>query len=179
MNRVRLRPSMASDLDFVLALQHDPAHRPLIAQWERSQHEAATRFPDFRHFVIESGAGLEAAGFAVLTGCRSPHRSIELKHMVVQARGVGLGRAAMRVLKKLVFDELGAHRFWMELQGQNSRAQSFCEKEGFVLEGRLRDAVRVRAETAADGAEYDALVMLSMLQQEFAARRTQGLEMFA
>ncbi|HSV54154.1 MAG TPA: GNAT family protein [Burkholderiaceae bacterium] len=178
MSRARLRPTMADDLDFVLSLQHDPAHRSLVTQWERSQHEAATRFPDFRHFIIEGGAGLEAAGFAVLTGCRNPHRSIELKHMVVQPREMGVGRAAIRVLKKLVFDELGAHRFWLELNGENARAQSFCDNEGFVLEGRLRDAVRARAETADDAAEYHSLVILSMLQQEFAARRAQGLEMF-
>lgn len=177
MSRARLRPTMAGDLDFVLSLQHDPAHRSLVTQWERSQHEAATRFPDLRHFIIEGGIGLEAAGFAVLTGCRNPHRSIELKHMVVQPLGTGLGRAAIRVLKKLVFDELGAHRFWLEINDQNVRAKAFFDSEGFVLEGRLRDAVRSRAE-ATDGPEYASVVIVSMLQQEFAARRAQGLEMF-
>ena len=60
--RVRLRPTMQSDLDFVLSLEQDPANLPFITPWERMQHEAAIRFPDFRHFIIEAGAGLDAAG---------------------------------------------------------------------------------------------------------------------
>jgi RimJ/RimL family protein N-acetyltransferase len=169
---------MAADLDFVESLQHDPAHLSLVMPWERSQHDAATRFPDFRHFIIEGGSGLEAAGFAVLTGCRNLNRSVELKHMAVQPHGLGIGRAAVRVLKKLVFDELHAHRFWLEFNSRNAPAQALCEKEGFVLEGRLRDAVRARSETA-DDPEFDSLVIVSMLKQEFAARRAQGLELFA
>ena len=95
--RVRLRPTMQSDLDFVLSLEQDPANLPFITPWERMQHEAAIRFPDFRHFIIEGGAGLDAAGFVILIGCRSQHQSIELKRMVVQHKGDGFGRAALRV----------------------------------------------------------------------------------
>lgn len=87
--RVRLRPTMQSDLDFVLSLEQDPANLPFITPWERMQHEAAIRFPDFRHFIIEGGAGLDAAGFVILIGCRSQHQSIELKRMVVQHTGYG------------------------------------------------------------------------------------------
>ena len=61
--RVRLRPTMQSDLDYVLSLEQDPANLPFITPWERTQHEAAIRFPDFRHFIIEAGSGLDAAGF--------------------------------------------------------------------------------------------------------------------
>ena len=50
MTRVRLRPTMQSDLDFVLSLEQDPENLPFITPWERTQHEAAIRFPDFRHY---------------------------------------------------------------------------------------------------------------------------------
>ncbi len=170
--RVRLRPTMQSDLDFVLSLEQDPANLPFITPWERTQHEAAIRFPDFRHFIIEAGAGLDAAGFVILIGCRSQHQSLELKRMVVQDKGQGYGRAALRVVKKIVFDDLGAHRFWLDVKERNARAQGLYQSEGFVLEGRLRDAVRV-----AGG--RDSLIVMSMLAPEFAARRAQGQEMFA
>ena len=49
---------MLSDLDFVLSVEHDPANRPFITPWERTQHEGAVRFPDFRHFIVEAGARL-------------------------------------------------------------------------------------------------------------------------
>ncbi|MEO7549075.1 MAG: N-acetyltransferase, partial [Ramlibacter sp.] len=66
--RVRLRPTMQSDLAYVLSLENDEANLPFITPWERTQHEAAIRFPDFRHFIIEGGEGLDAAGFLILIG---------------------------------------------------------------------------------------------------------------
>ena len=53
---VRLRPTMSSDLDFVISVEQDDANRSFITPWDRTQHEGAIRFPDFRHFIIEAGA---------------------------------------------------------------------------------------------------------------------------
>jgi diamine N-acetyltransferase len=172
--RVRLRPTMQSDLGFVLSLEQDEANLPFITPWERMQHEAAIRFPDFRHFIVEGGAGLEAAGFLILIGCRSPHQSLELKRMVVRDKGLGYGRAALRVAKRIAFDDLGAHRLWLDVKALNTRAAALYDSEGFVVEGRLRDAVRI---THSEGGGYDSLVVMSMLQPEFAARRQRGLEL--
>ena len=168
--RVRLRPTMQSDLAFVLNQERDPENLPFITPWERTQHEAAIRFPDFRHFIVEGGSGLESVGFLILIGCRSPHRSLELKRMVIQKKGIGLGRAALRVLKKIAFDDLGAHRLWLDVKLSNRRAQDFYPSEGFVLEGTLREAIRVPQ-------GYESLLLLSMLAAEFQARRVQSLEL--
>ena len=168
--RVRLRPTMQSDLEFVLSIEHDDVNLPYITPWERTQHEAAIRFPDFRHFIIEGGAGLDAVGFMILIGCRSRHQSLELKRMVVQDKGKGYGRAALRVAKKVAFDDLGAHRFWLDVKTHNTRAKGLYDREGFVVEGLLRESVRVES-------GFDSLIVMSMLQPEFKARRAQGLEM--
>ena len=168
--RVRLRPTMQSDLDYVLSLEQDPANLPFITPWERVQHEGAIRFPDFRHFIIEGGAGLEAVGFAILIGCRSQHHALELKRMVVQDKRRGYGRAALRVAKKVAFDDLGAHRFWLDVKSRNTGAKALYDSEGFVLEGCLRDAVRVPG-------GFDSLIVMSMLQAEFRARRAAALEL--
>lgn len=167
--RVRLRPTMSSDLEFVLSLEQDPANLPFITPWERTQHEAAIRFPDFRHFIVEGGPGLEAVGFVILIGCKSPHQSLELKRMVVRSKGEGYGRAALRMAKKVAFDDLGAHRLWLDVKAHNARAKALYDSEGFLVEGVLREAVRV-----AGG--FDSLVVMSMLQPEFAQRRGQALE---
>src|SRR6476646_2452268 len=140
--RVRLRPTMTSDLEFVLSLEQDPENLPFITPWERTQHEAAIRFPDFRHFIIEGGPELNAVGFLILIGCRRRQQSLELKRMVVQAKGSGFGRAALRVAKKVAFDDLGAHRFWLDVKARNARAQALYDSEGFVVDGVLREAVK-------------------------------------
>ena len=47
---------MLSDLDYVIGVETDQHNLPFITPWERTQHEGAVRFPDFRHFIIEAGA---------------------------------------------------------------------------------------------------------------------------
>lgn len=168
--RVRLRPTMQSDIEFVLSLENDPENLPFITPWERTQHEAAIRFPDFRHFIIEGGEGLASVGFLILIGCRSRHQSLELKRMVVRGKGAGFGRAAIRVAKKVAFDDLGAHRFWLDVKSRNTRAKALYDSEGFVVEGTLRESVR-----EAEG--FESLIVMSQLQPEFITRRTQGLEL--
>jgi len=168
--RVRLRPTMQSDLEYVLSLERDPENLPYITPWERIQHEAAIRFPDFRHFIIEAGPDLERGGFLILIGCRNQHQSIELKRMVVQNKHRGFGRAALRVVKKIAFDDLGAHRFWLDIKKLNGRAKALYDSEGFVLEGELREAVKIPG-------GYDSLVVMSMLESEYAQRRSRALEL--
>jgi RimJ/RimL family protein N-acetyltransferase len=168
--RVRLRPTMQSDLDYVLSLERDAVNLPFITPWERVQHEGAIRFPDFRHFIIEGGSGLDPVGFLILIGCRSQHHALELKRMVVQAKRQGYGRAALRVAKRVAFDDLGAHRLWLDVKSRNVGAKALYDSEGFVLEGRLRESVRV-----GDG--FDSLFVMSMLRPEFEARRAQALEL--
>jgi RimJ/RimL family protein N-acetyltransferase len=166
--RVRLRPTMLSDLDWVVSLERDPANLPHITPWERTQHEGAVRFPDSRHFVAETGDAFgERAGFVILQGCRNPNRSVELKRIVLQRQGQGLGRVCVRLLAQVAFDQLHAHRFWLEVRSLNARALALYASEGFVEEGRLRESVR-----AGDG--YDSLVVMGMLDREFEALREAG-----
>ena len=173
--RLALRPTMLSDLEFVVAVETDGANRPFITPWERTQHEGAVRFPDFRHLIVETGERFERSGFVILQGCRNPHRSVELKRIVLQreGQGQGLGRACVRLLKRMAFADLQAHRFWLDVKSLNERALTLYRSEGFVEEGRLRESVRLMG-PGADG--YDSLVVMSMLDREYEARRALGLE---
>ena len=161
---VRLRPTMLSDLDFVISVEQDQANLPFITPWERTQHEGAVRFPDFRHFIVEAGPDYVSAGFVILQGCRSPHHAVELKRIVLQPKGQGLGRACVRLLMQMAFRDLGAHRFWLDVRSRNERAHALYQSEGFVEEGRLRESVR-----SAEG--WDSLVVMSVLEQEYHALR--------
>jgi diamine N-acetyltransferase len=163
MSSVRLRPTMLSDLDFVISVEQDAQNRPFITPWERIQHEGAVRFPDFRHFIIEAGPAYASCGFVILQGCRNPHHSVELKRIVLQPKGQGIGRACVRLLMQMAFRDLGAHRFWLDVKSRNTRAQALYRSEGFVEEGRLRDSVKTE-----EG--YDSLIVMSMLETEYRMR---------
>jgi diamine N-acetyltransferase len=171
LNRVRLRPTMLSDLDWVVSVENEAANRPFITAWERTQHEGAIRFPDSRHFIVEAGDDYERAGFVILQGCRNPQRSVELKRLVLQPalHGRGSGRACVRLLKQMAFRDLKAHRFWLDVKSLNTRALALYASEGYVEEGRLRESVR-----AGDG--YDSLIVMSMLDREYEARVALGAE---
>ena len=160
---------MLFDLDFVVGVEQDEANRPYITPWERPQHEGAIRIPDFRHFIVEAGPGFERAGFVILQGCRNPHRSVELKRIVLQPKGQGLGRACVRLLKRMAFRDLGAHRFWLDVKERNTRALALYASEGFVVEGRLRECV-------STDSGYASLVVMSVLEPEYRARVDAGLE---
>jgi RimJ/RimL family protein N-acetyltransferase len=170
-----LRPTLLSDLDFVLSVENDAHNLPFITPWERTQHAGAVRFPDFRHFVIEAGTDWAPSGFVILQGCRNPHRSVELKRLVLHTRvhGQGHGRACVRLLKRMAFRDLKAHRFWLDVKQDNRRAQQLYSNEGFVEEGRLRECVRLSGD-AADG--YDSLIVMGLLDREYLAREALGLE---
>jgi diamine N-acetyltransferase len=159
---VRLRPTMLSDLDFVLTVERDPINLPSITPWERTQHEGAVRFPDFRHFIVEAGEGYASSGFIILQGCRNPNHAVELKRMVLQIKGQGLGRTCVRLLAQMAFRDLGAHRFWLDVKASNERALDLYRREGFVEEGRLRESVR-------RGSGWDSRVVMSMLEPEYEA----------
>ena len=167
--RVRLRPTMTSDLDFVLSIEQDDANRPFITPWDRTQHEGAIRFPDFRHFIVEAGDAYDAAGFVILQGCRNPHRSVELKRIVLRppAQGQGIGSRCIALLADMAFRDLRAHRFWLDVKARNLRAQALYRREGFVEEGRLRESV-----LTDDG--YDSLIVMAMLESEHAQRGASG-----
>jgi diamine N-acetyltransferase len=164
---LRLRPTMLSDLEFVGSVEEDAANRPFITPWERVQHEGAIRFPDFRHFIVEAGEGWPSAGFVILQGCRNPHGSVELKRLVLQPKGMGYGRACVRLLAAMAFRDFGAHRFWLDVKEKNERALTLYRSEGFVEEGRLRESVR------SDGG-YESLIVMSMLRPEHDARIETG-----
>ena len=169
---VHLRPTMLSDLDYVIGVERDEHNQPFITPWERTQHEGAVRFPDFRHFVVEAGTGTEPVGFVILQGCRSPNRSVELKRIVLQPKGQGYGRECVRLLKRMAFRDLGAHRFWLDVKETNTRALALYASEGFAVEGRLRECLRTDV-------GYASLVVMSVLEAEYRARVEAGLEAVA
>ena len=91
-------------------------------------------------------------------------------------QGQGLGRACVRLLKRMAFRDLHAHRFWLDVKQLNVRALALYASEGFVEEGRLRESVRVTID-GADG--YDSLIVMSLLDREYQARVALGLELHA
>jgi diamine N-acetyltransferase len=153
-----LKPTTPADLDWVLAVEGDPEIEPCITRWPASLHEAAMVSAAVRHLIIADAAG-KRLGYAILRGIGDPDPNIELMRLVVAERGRGTGRTALRLLKRLAFEELGAHRLWLDVVAANESARRLYISEGFVEEGILREAAR-----RASG--FASLVVMSILEHE-------------
>jgi RimJ/RimL family protein N-acetyltransferase len=156
----RLRRTGEADLDFVVGAENDLENRSFVLPWSREQHRAALSDPDIEHCIVEENAGRRPVGCAILMGVRSPHQSIEFRRLVITEKGKGYGRAVLRLVKDLAFQELGAHRLWLDVMDHNQRARALYESEGFIVEGTLRECIRV------DG-DFRSLILLSMLRREY------------
>jgi len=156
-----LRPARPEDVPQIMALERLPEFREFVGKWPEEQHREAMAGADARYFVaIDSEA---ICGFAILLGIVSGYRSIELKRIVVATPDRGLGRQILREIMRIAFDELGAHRLWLDVFENNARARHLYESLGFVREGVLREAI-YRDE------RYDSLILMSLLDREYAQR---------
>ena len=157
---VRLRPTNRDDLPFVISAERAEDNRVYVAQWTREQHEEALKDPDMSHLIIERLDDQTPVGYVILAGLKYRHRSVECRRVVVTQKGRGYGRCALQLVKRLAFDQLEAHRLWLDVKDHNTRARHLYESEGFVVEGTLRECFKVD-----DG--FESLVVLSMLRREY------------
>jgi RimJ/RimL family protein N-acetyltransferase len=146
-------------LEFVLSVEHDPCNRDYIFVWTHQQHLASLSDADMLHLIIEDH-NQASLGYVILAGLLSPHSSIEFRRIVVKEKGLGIGRSALRAVKALAFEELQAHRLWLDVKEHNERAKALYSSEAFVGEGTLRECLQV------DGARQ-SLVIMSMLRHEY------------
>ena len=63
----------------------------------------------------------------------------------------GYGREAIRLVKKLCFEELSLHRLWLDVFTTNVNAIRLYESEGFQYEGELRECVGPAMDTSRSG----------------------------
>ena len=67
---------------------------------------------------------------------------VELNRIVALAPRRGIGGWALRRMVDRAFDDLGAHRVYLEVTADNAAARNLYERFGFVLEGTFRDGYR-------------------------------------
>ncbi|WP_230873837.1 GNAT family N-acetyltransferase [Paenibacillus woosongensis] len=166
--RLTYRPTMASDLEMVLAIENEHENIAYIIPWPRDQHMAALCDSDKRHIVIEDQVA-NLVGYLILAGLDSPHHSIELVRIVIAEKNKGYGREAIKAILQYVFDGLSAHRVWLDVKEYNERAKQLYSALGFKQEGILRECIK-------NGDQYESLIVMSLLRQEFTILRVDDLE---
>lgn len=157
-----LRPATEADLAALITLERGAEAQLYVGQWSEERHRAAMAGGDARYLVVDDADGGLAA-FAILRGLSEAGHAIELKRLVVGRPGLGLGRRILGEIQRIAFEELGAHRLFLDVFDDNARARHLYESMGFVFEGAMRDAA------CRDGAWCD-LRLMSMLENEYRQR---------
>jgi diamine N-acetyltransferase len=163
--KTRLRLARPEDVPAIAAMERIPEYRTFVGNWTEDEHRQRMAGADCRYLIAESETG-ELAGFAILRGLASGHRSVRLQRIVVGTPDRGLGKLMLRRILDYVFQELQAHRLWLDVFETNARAQHVYESLGFRREGILREAIY------RDG-EYHTQWLMAILDCEYEAMRGQ------
>lgn len=161
-----LRLATLADIPQIAALERLPGLSSFVGQWPEERHQATLANPDARYYICDADDGTVQA-FALLRGLQEASRSIEFKRIVVAAPGQGLGRRIVEELMRVVFEDLGAHRFYLDVYEDNARARHLYESLGFVYEGVMREA-------GERGGDFISLHFMSMLDREYRAQTASG-----
>jgi diamine N-acetyltransferase len=160
---MKLRGASMDDLNFIVNIERQFQNLNVVGADDVPTHQDRMNDPDCRYWIVEEGGS--PAGHIILCGLKSPNRSLELKRIVITQPGQGLGRRVMDEILCKAFDELSAHRLWLDVFVHNARARHVYRSAGLVEEGVLRECVK-----QPDG--YASLVVMSMLEDEYRARRS-------
>jgi diamine N-acetyltransferase len=158
---MHLRPTAGDDLELVLEMEAAPDVARYSDRWPLERHRRAIEADDEGHLMVLEDD--RPCGFILLAGLGDEHRSVELRRIVVQPSGAGLGRRAIQLALAHAFDQRGAHRVWLDVMPANERARRAYAACGLVVEATLRDALLKEG-------RFESLVVMSILAGEWAAR---------
>jgi ribosomal protein S18 acetylase RimI-like enzyme len=132
----RIRKAAPKDADFVLALFARPhiigeLHPPnSVDEYLRDLEDV-----HLEHLIIERGG--EPFGNMVLE--TAPEWLLTIRSLAVREQRCGAGRFAMEYAIRYGFDDVGAHRIFLEVLESNYAARRLYESVGFRDEGLYRD----------------------------------------
>lgn len=155
-----LRETTEKDLSFVLETEKAASKDGVVNLQTWQNHKEYLANKNTRHLIIETKG--TSVGYLILAGLEDKNETIEFRRIVVSEKGKGFGRQALRLAKQIAFEELNAHRFWLDVVDTNKRARKLYESEGFITEGKWRECYKVKGKN-----ERESLVFMSILKDEY------------
>ncbi len=157
---ITLKNTRESDLDLVFEWEHQPDNAQYVGQWTREQHRDSLSQEDILHLSIQERSTSKLIGYVILAGITNPNHNIEFRRIVISDKGYGYGRETLKLIKKIAFEQLDAHRLWLDVRYKNQKAQRLYKSEGFAEEGILRECILYHD-------SYESLIVMSILNSEY------------
>jgi len=156
--RIKLTNTVVSDIEVIIDFEE--SNRQFVCSYEKEKHLALLLNNDCLHLSLRRLDNDELIGHMILFGLEGPNKSMEFRRITVNQKGMGFGREALQMLKKLCFNKLNYHRLWLDVYDDNSRAIDLYESEGFIKEGVLRENTKT-------GKGYRSQRVYAILENEF------------
>lgn len=147
------------DIETVVSIETDSENSQFIMASSKEEHLNLIADRNIEHLILKSENNI-TIGFVILAGLQNNNRSIEFRRIVINQKGRGFGRMAIKELKQYCFKKLNCHRLWLDVFETNKRARYLYQSEGFKEEGTLRDSILVND-------EFKNLIIMSMLENEY------------
>jgi len=157
---VILRNTREDDLDFVVDFEQEPDNAQYVGQWTKEQHRNALFQEDILYLIVEEKTTNKPVGYVIIAGLTNFNRNIEFRRVVISDKGKGFGRETLKLVKKIAFEKLNAHRLWLDVRYRNHRAQNLYKSQGFIEEGILRECILYNG-------NYESLIVMSILKSEY------------
>ncbi|UII34722.1 GNAT family N-acetyltransferase [Fulvivirga ulvae] len=139
--KIALIGTVETDLDFVTALETHPQNRSYVMIYTKEQHLEVIASANEQHLIIIEKGTNEKVGFVILGGLNNQHNSLELRRIIIDKKGKGLGKETLQLIKKYCFEILQMNRLWLDVVDDNQKAIYIYASAGFKNEGLLREAV--------------------------------------
>lgn len=154
-----LKETKESDIPFVLEAETDPANSSYVDHWDYTRHSDSLMESDIRHMIVFCEDKNRAVGYVIMAGFSGIHKCAELKRLVITEKGRGYGKQAVDLIKEMVFNVLNFHRLWLDVRDYNTLAIELYKKNGFTIEGHLRECVKAKD-------RYESIYIMGLLEDE-------------
>jgi RimJ/RimL family protein N-acetyltransferase len=131
---------IADDAAFVVALHAAPHARAHVHTPQEDRLRSAAAEADHEGRIILDAEGTPVGFWSLIV--HDGGWLVELVRIVTIAPRRGIGSWAVKRMVDRAFDDLGAHRVYLEVTADNTAARALYERSGFVLEGTWRDGYR-------------------------------------
>ncbi|MGA4466842.1 GNAT family N-acetyltransferase [Bacillus bombysepticus] len=155
---INLRKTVQDDVDFICDLESDSENSQFIIPWSKVKHLDSLTDDNILHLIIED-KNKNRVGYIILAGLINPNQSLELMRITIGSKGKGYGNEAFKLIKDWAFNQFKANRLWLDVKVNNTRAIHLYKKQGFTVEGTLRECLK-----SNNG--YESLHMMSLLKRE-------------
>ncbi|MFT4144453.1 MAG: GNAT family protein [Mobilitalea sp.] len=160
LKNIVLRNTREADINYVADFKQRPDNALYVGQWTKEQHLNSLYQEDILHLIVEDATTKEPVGYVIMAGLLDQNHNIEFRRIVISEKGKGYGRETLKLIKRLSFEQLHAHRLWLDVRLKNLIAQNLYISEGFIEEGILRDCIFYNG-------NYESLIVMSILETEY------------